>query len=57
MISVLAVVQAVLIILPLLLVITVRAVKWKPSRKVNKPFTNLPSLRLDEEDSLIEKQS
>ena len=56
-IIVLAVVQAILIILPLFVVITVRVVEWNRSRKVNKHFTNLPSLRLGEEDSLIQKQS
>ena len=53
MISVLAVVQAILIILPLLLVIKLHVIDWKLSRKKRKDYESLPSLRIDR-NSLIQ---
>jgi predicted outer membrane repeat protein len=51
LISALAVIQAVLIILPLLLGITLWVIEWNISRRKRKDYENLPSLRIDGEDS------
>ena len=47
--SVLAVIQAVLIILPLLLVIALSVIEWGVSRKKRKDYEDLPSLQISRE--------
>ena len=49
LISALGVVQAFLIILPLVVVITLYVVEWKMSKKKKRDYEELPSLRIDED--------